>query len=391
MVLSNTERAAINRKNAQKSTGPRTPEGKARSAQNAVRHGLCAKAIPLPNEDPRIADERHRFWLDYYQPVSPAAVHLTTECARATLWADRLHRSACAHATTQIYEAHAAVDRRRGVDIQAAKDGIDAKYDPGPSLKALAATGAGCRAMLERWVWYLSRLRYDEATIPDSGTELLRMLGHPPGAVLKHDPNGWVVHLLQALAMNDGPDDRDALLEALFDPAQMPDELMGQYHRDALPDRDTATAELSALIESKLAWWAACEEAHRVDVPPRTRAADRALLPKDPVAARLLVRYQSEARIAFQQAYKALLLTLAYDAEHPSEGPEEAPEEGVPGPSRNEANPAGSASEPVREEGVQRRPPPPKRPAPAAPTALPTCQTFRRTGAGPQADPKPRK
>jgi hypothetical protein len=33
-------RIAANRRNAQKTTGPRTPQGKARSAQNARKHGL---------------------------------------------------------------------------------------------------------------------------------------------------------------------------------------------------------------------------------------------------------------------------------------------------------------------------------------------------------------
>ncbi len=40
-----------NRANAQKSTGPRTPEGKAAVAQNAVKHGLLARTAVLHGED----------------------------------------------------------------------------------------------------------------------------------------------------------------------------------------------------------------------------------------------------------------------------------------------------------------------------------------------------
>jgi hypothetical protein len=41
-----------NRANAQKSTGPRSAEGKAASRFNALKHGLDAQSIVLPNEDP---------------------------------------------------------------------------------------------------------------------------------------------------------------------------------------------------------------------------------------------------------------------------------------------------------------------------------------------------
>jgi hypothetical protein len=41
-----------NRRNAQKSTGPKTQSGKARASQNAVRHGLTAETVIEPLENP---------------------------------------------------------------------------------------------------------------------------------------------------------------------------------------------------------------------------------------------------------------------------------------------------------------------------------------------------
>ena len=41
-----------NRRNAQKSSGPRTTQGKRNSCFNAVSHGLTARSVLLPGEDP---------------------------------------------------------------------------------------------------------------------------------------------------------------------------------------------------------------------------------------------------------------------------------------------------------------------------------------------------
>ena len=40
-----------NRQNAKKSTGPRTEEGKARSSQNGLKHGLLARDAVMADEE----------------------------------------------------------------------------------------------------------------------------------------------------------------------------------------------------------------------------------------------------------------------------------------------------------------------------------------------------
>ena len=55
-AISEKQRAA-NQRNAQHSTGPKTPQGKQNSSFNALRHGLYARDVVLPGEDRGAFDE----------------------------------------------------------------------------------------------------------------------------------------------------------------------------------------------------------------------------------------------------------------------------------------------------------------------------------------------
>ena len=65
---SKAERTEINQRNAQKSTGPRTAEGKRNSKYNAVTHGLTARTVLLPGEDAAALAARQQHLIDAYQP-----------------------------------------------------------------------------------------------------------------------------------------------------------------------------------------------------------------------------------------------------------------------------------------------------------------------------------
>src|SRR4051794_38797462 len=49
--MSSARKAAANRQNALKSTGPKTPDGNAAVRLNALRHGLLSEEILLPGEE----------------------------------------------------------------------------------------------------------------------------------------------------------------------------------------------------------------------------------------------------------------------------------------------------------------------------------------------------
>jgi hypothetical protein len=64
-------------------TGPRTPEGKAKSSQNSFQHGCRSEKSVLPDEDPAAFEATVRHWFSYYQPDNPAAVTLVENVALA--------------------------------------------------------------------------------------------------------------------------------------------------------------------------------------------------------------------------------------------------------------------------------------------------------------------
>ena len=78
------------RRNGALSQGPITEEGKQRSSQNAVKHGLTARTVVLCTEDPVLFDQLEQDYIDSFRPCTIFELHLVQRIA-VNEW--RLRRS----------------------------------------------------------------------------------------------------------------------------------------------------------------------------------------------------------------------------------------------------------------------------------------------------------
>ena len=109
-----------NRQNAQHSTGPSTPEGRAAVHLNGLKHGLCAESIVVPGEDPAQFEAMLEAYRAEYQPTTPSAEFLVRQVAMADWRLLRLHRIEASFHTIRHKELELS---RRLEDIQCDNDG----------------------------------------------------------------------------------------------------------------------------------------------------------------------------------------------------------------------------------------------------------------------------
>ena len=92
MVVSDAKLEA-NRRNAQKSTGPRTEQGKKISSLNAVTYGLRAETLVLHDEDPQVLEDRRAAWRACLSPGDDVEERLVDDAVVYTWQQDRARRA----------------------------------------------------------------------------------------------------------------------------------------------------------------------------------------------------------------------------------------------------------------------------------------------------------
>ena len=90
--MSSAAQIAANAANAQHSTGPRSPEGKARSSQNATRHGLTSARLIVRDDEREEFDELQSSLLEEIRPQGALETDIFSHLLHASWNLRRLRR-----------------------------------------------------------------------------------------------------------------------------------------------------------------------------------------------------------------------------------------------------------------------------------------------------------
>jgi hypothetical protein len=209
ILMATAAQIAANRLNAQKSTGPRTAEGKAVVSQNAVTHGLLAREGVIRGEDAEEFEMHREKLMKQLSPIQPLEEILATRIVDLT-W--RLKR-----AVQDQKEAFAALyDRHTG----AAPEPQEPDERAGTLGRILLEDFSGS-AVLERLLRYERRI---ENSLYRSLNELRRVHDQCQKA------DQEVVQTLERWREEDG-EARKTRAFACWRPADPPQEPMGGVAR----------------------------------------------------------------------------------------------------------------------------------------------------------------
>src|SRR5258707_6544233 len=146
MIVSEA-RVAANRRNAARSTGPKTEEGKQRSRANALKHGLCASVVV--SEDAKLVQQRASDWFDALKPQCEFHSWLVDEVAILSIRIDRCERMERRARDVKAMKAELCWEDDRRLD--AVRLGGLLPKRPREGVEELRRTPPGCEWLVAPW------------------------------------------------------------------------------------------------------------------------------------------------------------------------------------------------------------------------------------------------
>jgi hypothetical protein len=289
-----SKRIEANRRNAKRSTGPTSPEGKRRVSLNALKHGLTAATVVLPGEDSLVLQARVDAWKADCPPQSTMEDYLVERAAHVSWQLDRADRviAACLRDRMNFSAVEQAAEEAEEVaDLQrwlywdprgplplyphaegfrptpriSWPDSVEDPLNPAKIVKQLESTVTGCQWLLERWGDLRRILDRDLNWQGPDRFKAIRMLGSQPMEVLDDD-RVLTIYLACNVMDPDSPSSfKDLATEMTPGEAdRFKQRVEGRKAPERMPaDRATAKAVLLALVDQVVTRLEALLAAHK--------------------------------------------------------------------------------------------------------------------------------
>ena len=147
VATTSAARIAANRLNAQKSSGPKTAAGKARSRANALKHGLTGAGVALPTEDQSRVAARFVQFQEDMGPSDMLGMVLVQEMALMSVRLDRAARHEAAVLAAAVGRAAVEFDLARLAEVDRLFETIAA--NPGENQRRLLTIPEGVDRLIE--------------------------------------------------------------------------------------------------------------------------------------------------------------------------------------------------------------------------------------------------
>lgn len=154
------KRIDANRRNAQKSTGPKTPEGKLRSRRNSLIHGMASRGSVMPAVEEQAVQARYAIFKNDLDPFDDFDRELVHIIATETVRVERIRLEERAVRDQLSWQAEACWTDERRSEIEVL--GRRLKKNPAEVALKLSMSSQGCDWLIERWEWLLAKLEDGE-------------------------------------------------------------------------------------------------------------------------------------------------------------------------------------------------------------------------------------
>jgi hypothetical protein len=301
-------RIEANRRNARKSTGPRTPEGKAASRMNSVTHGFRCEVVEPESHRPLI-DARAEAWIEDFGPTDAMQAWYVRRAAAVSV---RLDLCVEAEADARLDGARRAAGRFETAErAKVRRLAGQIEHDPVGVVETLESSGYGID-------WLVAELRGMVNDLEDSDGYLGAVERRRALAMLKINPKGPGVNhehpvagpFMRAALGNDPdhpPEEADRWTG--LDLRGIPEHARRAEHAKHLPSMEEGRLYCLAVIQARLEELEAARDAvyDEVDAPRLAEARRRGGAIGGTRKAQTLRRYESALSLDMTRAMSNLL------------------------------------------------------------------------------------